>query len=317
LKYSFLVSACIFLAGFNYLSYVKAADETKKQTCDTAIDTDCDELTNTEEKLYATNPNNSDSDGDGYSDGAEVKSGYDPLKPAPGDRIVEAVKSSSESISQNTPADSSVTDNFIQNFQQFISSKDGEAISVEDINNFTNTELSGKIVTTTIETLPEVDKSQIKILPQTYSELSAEKRKEQIQIDAVQYLYEVAYLLGTNAPKPILSQDDFNAFKSDFENRLADLTDQNNLEYFSDLGNRLDVFSIQINNLTVPESMLELHIKFTRIVKGFLALQGNSSSTNNDDPMEKIILLTTTQNLINIFSNFVSIDLLNYFKSIS
>jgi len=55
--------------------------------CDKSIDSDCDGLTNAEEKLYGTDPNNPDTDGDGYSDGVEVKSGYDPLKPAPGDKI--------------------------------------------------------------------------------------------------------------------------------------------------------------------------------------------------------------------------------------
>ncbi|MDZ7611183.1 MAG: hypothetical protein U5L10_00240 [Candidatus Moranbacteria bacterium] len=51
-------------------------------------DSDGDGLLDMEEKVYGTDPSNSDTDGDGYSDGVEVKSGYDPLKPAPGDRII-------------------------------------------------------------------------------------------------------------------------------------------------------------------------------------------------------------------------------------
>ena len=30
-----------------------------------------------------------DTDGDGYGDGIEVESGYDPLKPAPGDKVIQ------------------------------------------------------------------------------------------------------------------------------------------------------------------------------------------------------------------------------------
>lgn len=44
-------------------------------------DGDVDGLTLDEEKLYLTNSLNSDTDGDGYSDGAEVLAGYDPSQP--------------------------------------------------------------------------------------------------------------------------------------------------------------------------------------------------------------------------------------------
>lgn len=42
-------------------------------------DPDHDGLNNAEERLYGTDPNNPDTDGDGYSDGEEVKNGYNPL----------------------------------------------------------------------------------------------------------------------------------------------------------------------------------------------------------------------------------------------
>lgn len=41
-------------------------------------DTDKDELTNEEEKLYGTKADLPDTDGDGYADGIEIKAGYDP-----------------------------------------------------------------------------------------------------------------------------------------------------------------------------------------------------------------------------------------------
>ena len=42
------------------------------------LDADNDGLSIDEEKLYMTDPNNPDTDGDGYSDGDEVKAGYNP-----------------------------------------------------------------------------------------------------------------------------------------------------------------------------------------------------------------------------------------------
>lgn len=42
-------------------------------------DPDKDGVNNAEERLYGTDPNNPDTDGDGYDDGEEVKNGYNPL----------------------------------------------------------------------------------------------------------------------------------------------------------------------------------------------------------------------------------------------
>src|SRR6266704_2992979 len=93
IKQTLLILAIVFFAGFNYLTFVKADNNTAQKGCDKSIDSDCDGLTNAEEKLYGTNPNSSDTDGDGYSDGVEVKSGYDPTKPAPGDKISNSTDS--------------------------------------------------------------------------------------------------------------------------------------------------------------------------------------------------------------------------------
>jgi lipoprotein-anchoring transpeptidase ErfK/SrfK len=49
------------------------------QICQLKIDSDNDGLIDNEEiNIYRTDPNNQDSDGDGYSDGAEIKFGFDP-----------------------------------------------------------------------------------------------------------------------------------------------------------------------------------------------------------------------------------------------
>ena len=59
------------------------------------LDSDQDGLTDQEERMIGTDPQNFDTDGDGYSDGKEVSSGYNPLKAAPGDQIVPGADLSS------------------------------------------------------------------------------------------------------------------------------------------------------------------------------------------------------------------------------
>jgi len=51
------------------------------------IDSDNDGLSDPLETIYKTDPNNPDTDEDGYKDGAEVANGYDPLIKSPNDKI--------------------------------------------------------------------------------------------------------------------------------------------------------------------------------------------------------------------------------------
>ncbi len=68
------------------------------------LDSDQDGLTDQEEKTIGTDPYNPDTDSDGYQDGKEVSSGYNPLKAAPGDALMPA-RSSGGPTSANAPAD--------------------------------------------------------------------------------------------------------------------------------------------------------------------------------------------------------------------
>lgn len=67
-------------------------------------DPDNDGLTNAQESLWGTNPNNPDTDGDGYSDGKEVANCHNPLVPAPNDKLVNC---SLGSAPKNTPSTAS------------------------------------------------------------------------------------------------------------------------------------------------------------------------------------------------------------------
>ena len=322
IKKFLLVVACMFFASVNYFTYVKAStprlDSFGKQ-CDTTIDSDCDGLTNAEEKLYGTDPNNPDTDGDGYSDGIEVRSGYDPLKPAPGDKLpslaaTPTTSSTISSSSQSTTA--SLTDALTQNFKTFVASKGNQSVSTTDVSNFISSDLADNMGTPiTADTLPAVDSSTIKTIDQTYPTLSAAAKKAQINADAQKYFETLIYLIISNSPTPITSRDDLAAFNKDFMTHVASLsTTSPDYVYFSDIGNRLDLLLNQLSSLEVPQTLLPLHIKMIRITKGFLELR--NVSTDSNDPISKMELLSKIQTLTGIATNFLSNDVANYLKQL-
>ncbi len=130
-------------------------------------DPDNDGLKNWEEEVYKTDSRKYDTDGDGYSDGEEVLSGYDPTKPAPND----ALEGTDTSIPRPTPK------NLTDYLSQLIVSKvesgefkpisnadtapDSVLLNNEDIFNEVLTNISEKAKTEFI--LPEIPDSEIKI----------------------------------------------------------------------------------------------------------------------------------------------------------
>jgi len=98
-KFNIIVAILILLIGVSIGGYwvlkskTSQADFLKQmaqemQDQEIIDDLDHDGLAGWEENLHKTDPNNPDTDGDGYLDGEEVAAGYDPTKPAPNDKLV-------------------------------------------------------------------------------------------------------------------------------------------------------------------------------------------------------------------------------------
>ncbi|HOX10840.1 MAG TPA: hypothetical protein PK333_02520 [Candidatus Moranbacteria bacterium] len=317
LKNFLMIVACLFLASFNYFTYAETTDENiaKSNVCDKNIDSDCDGLTNSEEKLYGTNLANADTDGDSYSDMVEIESGYDPLKPAPGDKIITA-KTSTLANSENSAQseNSSMTENFSQELISLVQSKENQSITTAEVQSFVDEQLSKAMEeNVSFETLPEIDRSQIKILEQNYSALNDKDRLQKEAEDAGKYLEDMLYLVINNSPIPLTSYNDIEDFREDFLSHLANLSDSNaDLTYFADLGNRLELFSNQAVAVQVPENLVELHIKILRIIKGILTLQ--ESPDSSDDPLARAILFTKAGKYVNLVDNFIQNDLKNHLE---
>ena len=320
IKRFFLILTCIFLAGFNYLTYVKA-DNAKNSTlksCDVSIDSDCDGLTNAEEKLYGTDPNNPDTDGDGYSDGVEVQSGYDPLKPAPGDKIASSTPVKQPQISSTTTDKASLTTDFVQELKNYTDSKGANTISSSDLQSLMSASITKKtgdeMTWDSLSAL--VDKTLIKTTKQDYSELNATEKKARVLQDDTTYITKIAYLIESNLPVQIATTADFKTFGDSFKDHLYSLSTSNpDLDYFSDLGDRIDLFLTQINSIDVPETMLDFHIKLIGLSKGMLSMREVNPPTK-EDPLATMIIFSKAQNLATLLSDLFQNKLPDYFKQI-
>ena len=85
-----LVAVFLVYLGLNNLRIewdLKPGQENINAPLESDTDWDDDGLDNREESFWNTDPNNPDSDGDGYLDGEEVASGHDPLIPGPDDLL--------------------------------------------------------------------------------------------------------------------------------------------------------------------------------------------------------------------------------------
>src|SRR4030042_4912750 len=122
-KISFFVFAVLCAASFAF--FVKANDGASSGK-NIFEDPDQDGLSDDEEGAYGTDVNNRDTDGDGYTDGVEVKSGYDPLKPAPGDKIITNNLQLTTNNSQQDRGEGNLTQEVSEEVANLISQKAGE-----------------------------------------------------------------------------------------------------------------------------------------------------------------------------------------------
>lgn len=96
---------------------------------DPEADPDNDGLKNWQEKIYKTDARNSDTDGDGYLDGEEIGSGYDPAIPSPNDAL------EGTNTSQPRPLPKNLTTYLAQILTQKISSGEIAPATGDQLNN--------------------------------------------------------------------------------------------------------------------------------------------------------------------------------------
>ena len=289
-------------------------------------DADQDGLTNEEEQLYGTDPQKADTDGDSYSDGAEVRSGYDPLKPSPGDKIFSTKESNLTSPKESLQGDASSSkdistgempgiggsdeDNLTQQVSQQIadilkSSSENNAdasATVQTMQENLQNLLDGKNIGD-LE-LPEVDEKDIKIKKQEYSDLSEEERTAAIKQDTLEYVTKVSYILASNAPEVLSAPEDMEKMATTMMTNALTSIESGNAQYLQDIADKGKQVLLELHDIEVPENMLSSHKKAIQLFQYASTLPKELRSFDSD-PLSNIVVLSKMQGLLGILSGFV------------
>ncbi len=303
IKTTLLIFSGLVILSFAFFSIAQENSSSDKNIFQ---DSDQDGLTNEEEKTYETDPYKSDTDGDGYSDGVEVSSGYNPLKKAPGDKIVtneETTSVAGTSTEKTTTEDGSET-----NLTNEISSKvtnlinqsqtENKEIQMDDLDSIVD-EISAKELT--FEDLPEINKDSIEILEQNYSKLSEKARTEREKEDVTEYLTAIGYIIATNSPQSIQTEEDIQKVYSAISENINDFSNNTSSipGYFTDLSEKGEIMLEQIKNVEVPESMIDYHIKGMQLATYAISLKGEADKENGD-PVALFFSISKASNLLSL-----------------
>ena len=263
-------------------------------------DSDQDGLSNDEEKLYGTDLMNKDSDGDGYGDGIEVESGYDPLKPAPGDKVIKeaqlglsvTVPGGSENLTQRVSGE-------IANILQDTDASD-KAVSLDDINTSVQKMLSESMAEVT---LPDVDINSIKI-KKLAKGLKGKARDEQERQDALEYLTVVSYLVANNMPQPFQAQSELSGIFTNFSSEFTSSLSSGDMGYIDGLSKRGEKMLEGLKDIEVPEKMLDVHVKALKMSKYAMQLRGELKPSQGD-PLGQIAVLAKMQGLFGSMAGLI------------
>lgn len=298
-KHFFVLFGLLFLSG---AFFVSAADELSGKNI--VEDPDQDGLTTEEERLYGTDSMNRDTDGDGYSDGVEVKGGYDPIKKAPGDKIV--VEKESDTAETFGVGGENLTEQTAQEIVTLIQEAQSEDGSNAEISLDELTAVAQNITSGNTEeiVLPEVDVDTIKTEKVSCKKLSEKKCDEKVKEAVTEYLVVISYILASNSPSSFDTEDEFdlltNSISDDVIFSLAS-GDVSKLDAFAENGEKM---LEQIYEVTVPEEMLDVHVKAIKLAKFAATLKEDVSTNPDDDPMKMIASLSRVQGFLNVAVSF-------------
>jgi len=298
-RLAFLILTSLIVLSFAYFTVAQE----QNNNSNIFLDSDQDGLSDQEEKLYGTDPHNPDTDGDGYTDGIEVKNGYDPTKKGPDDKLIKN-DSLLKPAAAEKPADQNMTQAVAQKISALVSTADPtkQDISLEQISSIaddvTNASLSA-------DQLPQIDKKELKIKKQDYKNLSDDQKKAKKKEDFTNYIVTVFYVLSSNSPKPITSLGEISTLADTLTQEVSTSMASRDSSSLNDLAQSGQKIVEQMKQVQVPEEMVDTHIKGLQFAEYALTIK-DSINPDPMDPVADIQGLSKIQGFLDALSGFSS-----------
>jgi len=300
-KLSFFVLGALLILSFAFFSY---AEDLSVANDNIFLDSDQDGLSDAEEKTYGTDPNKYDTDGDSYSDGMEIKTGYNPLLPAPGDRVMpenEGIFASDPSTAASK--EENITEEVTDRINKLIAEKEGttdKEILMSDVRSLVEETIKTKAEDAA---LPEIAEDEIKVKEQDYAKLPPEEQAKRKKEDFMNYATAASYVISSNSPQPITTADDLTSMTGTLSQQISSALLSRNPKVLDDLATSGEKTLDQLKYIEVPQEMVPLHTKGLIFSKYAMQLK-NSIAPDPDDPVGEIVNLSKIQGLAQSFLVF-------------
>lgn len=245
-------------------------------------DTDGDGLFDWEEELRGTDKNNKDSDGDKTSDGDEIKSGRDPLKMGPGDKlenftetprkIFENVEYTPGTVSEG--AATSLISNYFALKQSGQDSPENKAELTTQIAEQAKilSEIPNEYSITDVRTFPDFEKEKVKEYGNNFATI------------VVNYYAAFSKIKGSS-----------------------------DKEYIGNVATVFSSFAHELSKMPIPRGNLDTHLEFiNNIAKINVAL--TTLNQSEKDPLMALFILSEYESISNNQPQLFS-AIANYFKS--
>lgn len=303
----------LLVVAFILFSFVDAKDETMNYF----QDRDRDGLSDVEEKALGTDWQNEDTDGDGYTDGVEVFNGFNPLIPAPGDRISNFQKGVEVEVMGERRERKNLTQEFIEKLKskkntalttfQEVSGETGLvtdltdiqklkniSLTQEDINKLTEETLSGAEMDKEVEIMLEKD---FKILPKITAK-STKKKNKAIKKELEEYLAVTGFIMVNGLPFKVDENSDFNEKLDKFMLGIGDDIVTGSRAETKNSKNNLKKTFEKLLEIDVPYVIKDVHIRAMSLLK-YLLEQDETVVFSKNDPIAMGLMIGKLQSIMN------------------
>ncbi|MEA1925827.1 MAG: hypothetical protein U9M90_01085 [Patescibacteria group bacterium] len=279
-------------------------------------DPDRDGLTNREELSIGTDPQNSDTDGDGYSDGIEFESGWNPLvdedertetettDAADATATIDTKENMTDVVIESLVEDHPDQIEAMQNLASDPEMSDPETASTaislteDDVNTLIKQAMEEADINDGIEAISE---EEINILPEVDEEDESKRlEEEKKQVEA--YFIQAGYIIFENAPS--LFEDGEDGVGDILSLAIGEMNDDiigGDRSGVADLRQRTNEIVEELKELEAPYVLKGVHQTVISLLQHVLS-QDESAVFDGDDPLALLALVGKAQRMMAEFN---------------